>query len=43
MFVRVLDKEKNNYFKSIVYAIVGIGWFSKYVVLNPATKEFSVY
>ena len=32
MFVRVFDKEKNNYFKSIVYATVGIGWFLKYIV-----------
>ena len=40
MFVRVFDKGKNNYFKSIVYATVGIGWFLKYIVLNPTTKEF---
>lgn len=42
MFVRVFDKNKNVYYKSIVYATVGIGWFLQYIVLNPNTKEFEL-
>lgn len=42
MFVRVFDKEKNIYYKSIVYATVGIGWFLQYIVLNPHTQSFEL-
>ena len=42
MFVRVFDKEKNVYYKSIVYASVGIGWFLQYIVLNPHTHSFEL-
>lgn len=42
MFVRVFDKSKNIYYKSIVYATVGIGWFSQYIVLNPKANAFEL-
>lgn len=42
MFVRVFDKEKNIYYKSMVYATVGIGWFLQYIVLNPHTRSFEL-
>ena len=42
MFVRVLDKEKNTYYKSMVYATVGIGWFLQYIVLNPHVRSFEL-
>jgi len=42
MFVRVFNKEKNIYYKSMVYAIVGIGWFLQYIVLNPHTHSFEL-
>lgn len=42
MFVRVFDKEQNKYYKSIVYATVGIGWFLQYIVLNPYTHSFEL-
>ena len=42
MFVRVFDKDKNIYYKSIVYAIVGVGWFLQYIVLNPNKKAFEL-
>ena len=42
MFVRVFDKNKNLYYKSIVYAAVGIGWFLQYIVLNPNTNTFEL-
>lgn len=42
MFVRVFDKEKNIYYKSIVYATIGIGWYLQYIVLNPHTKSFEL-
>lgn len=42
MFVRVFDKNKNLYYKSIVYAAVGIGWFLQYIVLNPHTNTFDL-
>ena len=42
MFVRAFDKNKNLYYKSIVYATVGIGWFLQYIVLNPNTNTFDL-
>lgn len=42
MFVRVFDKKKNIYYKSMVYATVGIGWFLQYIVLNPHTQSFEL-
>lgn len=42
MFVRVFDKNRNSYFKSIVYSTVGIGWFLQYIVLNPNTNTFEL-
>lgn len=42
MFVRVFDKSKNTYYKSIVYSTVGIGWFLQYIVLNPHTQTFDL-
>lgn len=42
MFVRVFNKDKNIYYKSIVYATIGIGWFLQYIVLNPKTKAFEL-
>lgn len=42
MFVRVFDKQQNRYYKSMVYATVGIGWFLQYIVLNPHTQSFEL-
>lgn len=42
MFVRVLDKDKNIYYKSMVYSTVGIGWYLQYIVLNPYTQSFDL-
>ncbi len=42
MFVRVFDKQKNMYYKSMVYATVEIGWFLQYIVLNPHTHSFEL-
>lgn len=42
MFVRVFAKEKNIYYKSMVYATVGIGGFLQYIVLNPHTHSFEL-
>lgn len=42
MFVRVFDKKKNIYYKSMVYATVGIGWFLQYIVLNPHSHDFEL-
>lgn len=42
MYVRVFDKNRKAYFKSIVYATVGTGWFLQYIVLNPLTKTFDL-
>lgn len=42
MFVRVFDKEKNIYYKSMVFATVGIGWFLQFIVLNPHTHSFEL-
>lgn len=40
MFVRVCDKKHGCYYKSIVYGKIDIGYFEKYVVLNPFTDSF---
>lgn len=42
MFVRVFNKDKSTYYKSIVYATVGTGCFLQYIVLNPNTKAFEL-
>ena len=42
MFVRVFDKGKNIYYKSMVYATIGNGWFLQYIVLNPYTHSFEL-
>ena len=42
MFVRVFDKNKNAYYKSVVYSTVGVGWFLQYIVLNPVTNTFDL-
>ena len=42
LFVRVFDKNKNTYYKSIVYATVSVGWFLQYIVLNPNTHTFEL-
>jgi len=38
MLVRVYDKERSIYFKSEVYAILNVGWFTQYLVLVPDEK-----
>ena len=40
--VRVFDKQQNRYYKSMVYATVGIGWFLQFIVLNPYTQSFDL-
>ena len=35
MRVRVYDKERETYFKSEVYAILNVGWFTQYLVFVP--------
>lgn len=44
MFVRVFDKDKNTYYKSLVYAIVSTDrcWFLQYIVLCPHTNTFEL-
>lgn len=42
MYVRVFNKKENTYFKSIVYAILGIGWEEHFIVLNPSTNAFEL-
>ena len=42
MYARVFDKKQNTYFKSIVYATVGTGWFLQYIVLNPHAHTFEL-
>lgn len=42
MFVRVFDKEQNRYYRSMVYATVGVGWFLQYIVLNPHKQNFEL-
>lgn len=42
MYVRVFDKSRKSYFKSVVYATVGEGWFLQYIVLNPNTYTFEL-
>lgn len=39
MFVRVLDNN-SSYYRSMVYATLGIGWFSRYIVINPNFNSF---
>lgn len=36
------DKEKKNYYKSVVYATVGTGWLLQYIVSNPYTHCFEL-
>jgi hypothetical protein len=33
MFVRVFDSQRNNYFKSAVYAVINSGWYEKQLVV----------
>lgn len=42
MFARVFDKKQNKYYKSIVYSIVGTGYFLQYIVLNSDTHMFEL-
>lgn len=42
MLVRIFDKERKTYYKSMVYAAVGTGWFLQYIVLNPQTQSFEL-
>lgn len=39
MLVRVYDKENNKHFKTEVYAVLNVGWFTQYLVLVPDEKE----
>lgn len=41
MFVRVFDKNKNTYFKSMVYSEI-VDKCQRYIVLNPATNTFDL-
>ncbi len=42
MFVRVLDKSTQQYYKSMVYGMVNSGYFLCYIVLNPMTDKFEL-
>ena len=42
MFARVYDRERNRYYKSIVYAILGIGYHSKAIVYDSAADCFAL-
>jgi hypothetical protein len=42
MFVRVSDKIKNRYYKSLVYGLVNRGFFEQAIVINPYTKCFEL-
>ncbi|MGN0486410.1 MAG: hypothetical protein ACI4GB_04185 [Acutalibacteraceae bacterium] len=39
MFVRVLD-QNSGYYRSMVYAMLGTGWFLRYIVINPHSNSF---
>lgn len=39
MFVRVLDNNIG-YYRSMVYATLGTGWFLRYIVINPNSNSF---
>ena len=41
MFVRVRKKDAG-YYRSMVYAALGTGWFLQYIVLNPNTNAFEL-
>ena len=42
MFARVYDRERNRYYKSIVYAILDIGYHSKAIVYDSAADCFAL-
>jgi len=42
MFVRVNNFNKERYYKSLVYGIVGQGYFEQYIVLNPYNNHFEL-
>lgn len=42
MFVRVFDKVKQRYYKSMVYCGINIGFYRQYVVINPCTGCFEL-
>lgn len=39
MYVRVLDNN-SGYYRSMVYAMIGTGWFLRYIVINPNSNSF---
>lgn len=42
MFVRVFDKDKKRYYKSIVYGLVNIGYYEQAILYNPYTDCFEL-
>lgn len=40
MYVRV--KNDSGYFRSMVYAVIGEGWFTQYIVLNPFSNKYEL-
>ena len=42
MFVRVYDKPNGRYYKSMVYAEIGEGWFGHFIVLDPSDDYFKL-
>ena len=42
MFARVYDRERNRYYKSIVYAILDTGYHSKAIVYDSAADCFAL-
>ena len=42
MFARVYDREQNRYYKSIVYALLDIGYNAKAIVYDPAADCFAL-
>ena len=40
MFVRVYDKERKKYYKSMVYGLLNIGYYEQAILFNPYTNSF---
>lgn len=40
MYVRVYDKKDHRYFRSMVYCVIDIGYYAKYVVVDPQANCF---
>lgn len=42
MFVRVIDKEHNRFYKSMVYGLINTGYYEQAIVFNPFNQYFEL-